>query len=56
MCLQTCSGGEAGVSMLIHVKVGFYIDVNMVVLLPKHSVGTADCLNEKVNSLPSVIK
>ena len=56
MCLQTCSGGEAGVSMLIHVKVGFYVDVNMVVLLPKRSIGAADYLNEKFNRLPSMIK
>ena len=56
MHLQTCSGGEAGVSMLMHVKVGFYVNVNMVVLLPKHSVGAADYLNEKVNRLPSRIK
>ena len=56
MYLQTCSGGEAGASMLMHVKIGFYLDARMVVLLPKHSVGAADYLNEKVNRLPSMIK
>ena len=56
MHLQTCSGGEAGASMLTHLKLGLYVDVNMVVLLPKHSVGAADYLNEKFNRLPSMIK
>ena len=56
MCLQTCSGGEAGVSMLTHVTVGFCVDANMVGLLPKHSVGAAAYLNEKVNGLSSMIR
>ena len=56
MYLQTCSGGEAGVYMPTHVKIGLYVDVNMVVLLPKRSIGAADYLNEKVNILPSMIK
>ena len=35
---------------------GVYVDVNMVVLLLKHSVGAADYLNEKVNRLSSTNK
>ena len=56
MHFQNCSGGEAGTSILTHAKVGFCADVNMMVLLPKHSVGAADYLNEKVNILPSTIR